>query len=347
MRKAFFLGIILMFCLGVNSVLGATFETNDTVSQGFITGDLGVWISQPTTCFTGSPVYIDSDSDNAWKRGYYTFDFSGLIYDSINNATLELSLNQRLNYNVGLSYEMYYCNDTFTECEVTWNNQTEKVTNCSATPFYTTTTWNLFGDNTTFNMTEIILNESVDDKIFSIKMKMNPENFDSSLRRVSWYTKEYATSSGWPRLIINYELGTDTTPPKYYNISEPLDNQPEYEDNLYNFNVTFLDETGVDTVTVTFNNTEYETNKTGDIYYNIFSNLTEGIYNYSWVGNDTSNNTNTTDTYNFSITASTSTTTTTTIPQLQNPFDWATDWNVNFWVYGCMALALIVLFWKI
>jgi len=197
--------------VGGNSLVLAI-QTNDSVSESFYIDDCEVRQASPTVCFDGSPRYIKSSNTPNNFRTFMWFNFSTLIFDSINNATLKLTSNGYTLYSNALNLEFYYCNNSYPiDTCFTWNNQS-LFTNCSAIYFYNTTGWNYTNNfNYTFDVTDLVKNESLEDKAFSIKIIFNPESYDSSARQSKWYSRETTTPAYKPALRINYELPITTT----------------------------------------------------------------------------------------------------------------------------------------
>jgi len=93
-------------------------------------------------------------------------------------------------------------------------------------------------------------------------------------------------------------LGPDTDPPVSSGIVEDPTNGTAYSlTQLYQFNITWTDASPLDTVTITFNNTNYSTTdsrvfNSANLYSFNITGLAATKYNYTWHANDTEGNSN-------------------------------------------------------
>ena len=154
------------------SVFADTLTTN---------GDTAVWNLQPDTnknnYGTESPTWHTVDR----RHVYMMFDFSNVTGD-ITNLMLNLSYAERYTTGTTKNLSFYYCDDTFDETTITWNNQFTEVVNCDATPVYTIALAGLpgsglpgNGSDLAFNMSGLvpkILNDS--NKLFTIWAQVEP-----------------------------------------------------------------------------------------------------------------------------------------------------------------------------
>jgi hypothetical protein len=90
------------------------------------------------------------------------------------------------------------------------------------------------------------------------------------------------------------------------NITSPSSPVTYIKGTGYQFNITWIDEFGIDDVVFEFDGNNYsysrgQLSKYGNIYQKILTDLPAGIYNFRWYANDTSNNWNTTELQVFTI----------------------------------------------
>jgi len=85
----------------------------------------------------------------------------------------------------------------------------------------------------------------------------------------------------------------DLTAPNVTSLTEtPTDGSEFTLTQGYEFNVTVLDSTEVDTVLLDFNGTNYTATNLGDVYNITLTGLSAGVHWYTWCANDTLNNLN-------------------------------------------------------
>jgi len=185
------------------------------------------------------------------SRTYMMFNFSDYTIYSFINATLYLNRNSILNYNNGYTYKLFYCNDTFDESTLTWNNQGTEVSNCHANPFYSTTSWNYANGYNTFNFSGVVLNETSDDGIFTIKMTLEPEN-DATERRIWWDSKEASGTSEDPYINMIFDRVEIT-------LNSPTNNFQGLSNTNHTFNISSTSDNGLQNITLYINEVLNET----------------------------------------------------------------------------------------
>ncbi|MFH1669889.1 MAG: Ig-like domain-containing protein [Candidatus Woesearchaeota archaeon] len=99
----------------------------------------------------------------------------------------------------------------------------------------------------------------------------------------------------------------DNTPPTYSNITDQ--NNTAYAPGKdYQFNITWTDNIGINTVTFESDGTNYSgPSNNGDVYYMTLNNLAAGTHSYSWYAQDTAGNWNSTGDITFGISRATTT----------------------------------------
>jgi len=93
---------------------------------------------------------------------------------------------------------------------------------------------------------------------------------------------------------------TESVPPTYSNISVNPSSPIMYYSDV-NFNITWIDNVKVDTAILSFNNINYTMSNLSNVYYKTLIGLSAGIFNYSFLANDSSNNFNQTISYSYTI----------------------------------------------
>jgi len=130
----------------------------------------------------------------------------------------------------------------------------------------------------------------------------------------SWNVKCYNSTNG-VFASSNYTINIyfpDIISPQYQDITENTADPSTYSSTQnYGFQVNFTDETAMDTVLFSHNATGSWINETcsntTDIYYFNYTGFPTGVINYTFYGNDTTNNVNTTDYNTFIVNKATST----------------------------------------
>ena len=117
-----------------------------------------------------------------------------------------------------------------------------------------------------------------------------------------------------PSVSTGSEESQDTIAPQYSNIiSSPVSPATYSQNQTYQFNVTWIDETGFNIALIEHNFTGIFTNYTmnagiSNQYYYNYNNLSTGFYEWRSFGNDTSNNQNVTSQQNYTVNPTTTTT---------------------------------------
>lgn len=119
-------------------------------------------------------------------------------------------------------------------------------------------------------------------------------------------------SAGTYTVVVN-ATSVPQAPQNYSLVFDDLDNplwsgnktSPEsgvvFQNQSYQFNITWTDSFTIDVVLFEFNGTNYTANKNrNEYYYNLF-NLSIGNYTYRWYANDTTGNSNQTDTFIYAV----------------------------------------------
>ena len=96
-------------------------------------------------------------------------------------------------------------------------------------------------------------------------------------------------------------------PPQYSNLTESPSDPALNLSGTYMFNITWTDDTAIDSVILEFDGTNYtDVSQNGDVYGKTFSDLTTGIHSYYWFANDTAGNSNVTLIQTYTINESNS-----------------------------------------
>ncbi len=114
-------------------------------------------------------------------------------------------------------------------------------------------------------------------------------------------SQNYTPSSKESFVNVTSLIIPDTIPP-VYNDSTTYAPVIFNENAAYQFNITVTDNVNVSQVVLQFDNKNYTTSNTGDLYTMNISGLSAGFYNYKWFMNDTSGNTNVTSDFMVNIT---------------------------------------------
>ena len=98
----------------------------------------------------------------------------------------------------------------------------------------------------------------------------------------------------------------DTTAPQYSNNQTSPTSLTNYSPmKQYNFNVTWTDNTEIDSVLFEFNGNNYTMNRDGNIFYYTLIDLPANTYNYRFIATDTSGNQNSTSMLTYTISKAT------------------------------------------
>lgn len=234
-KKSLTFALAMFFAICILPVVSLADVTNEWSSRSFIVEDSSTSELYPSNNHgSGSAIHVWSYTSpygiNDDRRGYYGIDFSSLTYSAITEANIRLYVNADFGNTTSgvVVLELYYCNDMFNESNITWSNQDAEVTNCSL--FLNNTAWagkSYPTDYMDFNITDIVLNESLEDKKFTLKLKMNPENpvFGTNARG-SFASKEAECQYPFqPRLFIE---GTGLVNPVSNPYSPPDESANDY-----------------------------------------------------------------------------------------------------------------------
>ena len=143
----------------------------------------------------------------AERNIYYGFDFAGI--GTVSSANFSVWCFSNTNPSASKYMSMYFCNDSFDEDALTWNNKDTLITDCYATAFVEPAT-DTFSATTRydFNITKE-LNAFVGGN-FSIKLKITPDG--GTYRTDFWTGDDPAATTKHP--VVKYTLAiNDTTPP--------------------------------------------------------------------------------------------------------------------------------------
>lgn len=248
-----------------------------------ITQDAEVTLGTPNNNYGGlkTEQYLQAGADV--YRFYFMVNLTGIV----NSANYSFYVSD-----VGLgtqNIEFYYCNDTFDERTITWNNQGTEVINCNATPFYSK-------DRSTFTGTAyniIPITTAIQSAInpFTIKVKLSNEGgsgflgfLPSNSTNPNYVT--YATTTNLPQDNINVST---TLPNTNSNFTTNTINFNATVNSTYNFNISLY-------INSTLNETKTYSSGT-NVFINFTKSLTDGTYSYYMFGvqsNDTSQNETTT-----------------------------------------------------
>jgi len=187
--------------------------TSITESRGFVTGDcwVGSIIGGGTTNYgtDGSQFvgYIASPSEGIFRQ-YVQINFTNLTNAiNITNATYYQKYFAQA-YDTGQSdrYEQaYYCNDTFGELTITYNNQDTEINKSKCSLVHNT---RLITNNTTerwyqYDFTAQANTEVSDDQTFTIYINSTNETGGVNERN-GYRSREYATTNDRPYFEITY-----------------------------------------------------------------------------------------------------------------------------------------------
>lgn len=87
----------------------------------------------------------------------------------------------------------------------------------------------------------------------------------------------------------SYFTALDITPPTINTLNEiPTDAATYSQNQLYHFNATITDDSGLHTTFFEFDGTNYTTSNVSTVFYFNISDLPQGSYSYTWFANDTS-----------------------------------------------------------
>jgi hypothetical protein len=133
----------------------------------------------------------------------------------------------------------------------------------------------------------------------------------ASLPTDTYVLTVYARDSVGYETLKNSTFVIDKIAPQYLSIAVSPASPATYSPSQsYQFNATWTDNIGVDTVIFEFNGTNYtDSIQTGNVYSKNFTGLNAGNYNYKWYANDTTGNWNNTGTFTYTVNKAPTTTT--------------------------------------
>ena len=182
--------------------------TSLSEAQALIKEDAFVIQNLGSTNFGSDNTIEVSSISSQNRRSFIEINFSDLNANSISNAFLYLYVNSIDATSSSINISMYMCNDTFDETTITWDNQDTEVTNCDSNPFFTDLMTNHDDINTwdLFNLTDEVQSELNDDYTFTIKIMADPEDYDSTTRKITWRSRDYTGTTYDPYLNITYTV---------------------------------------------------------------------------------------------------------------------------------------------
>lgn len=187
MKKLIIFGFVLLlfssFVFGIDSI-----TTEDTT----------ILSNNPT--YTGGSdtiVYVQSRTISTWES-YFEFETGTALKVK---SGFNIYINGIYSPVAAIDIEFYYCDDSFDESTLTWNNKGTEITNCNTSSFY-----NIALDSLSTGWLNIAgppesLTDS--DGTYTIKIVSNPNNYDSTSRGFNIQTKENPSGND---PYVNYTL---------------------------------------------------------------------------------------------------------------------------------------------
>jgi len=230
----FLVGCILLVTLFSMNYVSAS-VINQSAGRSWIIGDTFADQSAAATN-RGSSTNFTSQ---VWTDNSPVIDENMTSYILINTTShnkseftyLQLYVYVQSNLNpANALFQVYYCNDTFDESTLTWNNQFTEVADCATTPLYSKSLGHMSVGWKAFD----ILNETLydDDGIFTLRLYVKGEMSDSQ-RNAVFRSKEYTGTTFDPFI---YGLTNDSVD---FNTCDVLQT-PTF------LNITFQDEDSLD-----------------------------------------------------------------------------------------------------
>jgi hypothetical protein len=142
----------------------------------------------------GSDVSINvrSRALNENMRGYILINMSDApCMQNCTQVNLTIFHHYKTQTNPNLQINFTYCNDTFNEMNLTWQNQGMEVVNCETPYFYSAGTIGTFTDNTTYVYDITNMTSYDNNGIWTLRMMMLPE--DSGTVEVVRYNQTETT----------------------------------------------------------------------------------------------------------------------------------------------------------
>lgn len=228
--------------------------------------------------------------------GSVNFDFDGrmdefmFFWDSLTGEEVSaIYTNQSQRFDlVGYSQHPFFNATTTTEnrVNVTFNMENQML-------FGTLINVSLInGTNGVLSSTEMLMLNESEPLIFNISAGNN--NFSLNVSYIPDANRFYTPAL--QEANITYTFWTqgagepESDPPGISSLTESPSDPATYVDgNVYEFNATITDATGVDTVLIQFNGTNYTVYESlvSNVYNFTISNLGVGVYDYIWYANDT------------------------------------------------------------
>jgi hypothetical protein len=174
---------------------------------------------------------------------------------------------------------------------------------------------------TLFNFTVTLQDDSLDTStckitslngtvVFNHTHNLYGQTYFSEINQIdpsSWEDGNY-TVTIWVNDTIGYstnetlQFTVDKTSPQYSAVNEPTDPSTYSPGAIYNFNITWEDNTAIELVRLEFNGTNHTDIETsGSNYADTMTDLAGGTYTYRWFAKDTAGNWNSTEYYTFTV----------------------------------------------
>ena len=255
-------------------------------ARAIIKGDAEVYASQPTTNYGSETTFRVYAHDTNYLRSYIWFNFSGLnIFSPILDASLYIYQKEVLNYDSGTDIEIYYCNDSFDEDTIIWNNQGTEVTSCDGGAIDDDFDWSSTGFKS-LNITSKVETELSDDESFTLKFITNPES--GATTRGAKYDSKEGTNKPYLNITHGYPF-----PFPIVTLNAPTNNTISTTNEIA-FNCTASDDVNLTNVSLILDGVVNETNSSGINNTNYIFDKILAIGNYNWTCNATDNRSQTT-----------------------------------------------------
>ncbi|MDO8509064.1 MAG: PRC-barrel domain-containing protein [Nanoarchaeota archaeon] len=120
--------------------------------------------------------------------------------------------------------------------------------------------------------------------------------------RFTWNFLATDTSNNFAFNLTNFTINYDSTPPSVTNLIEsPLSPITYIQNQLYQFNSTITDNSGIQSVNLQFNNLNYTPNNISNFWNVSILNLPAGEFPFFWIANDTLGNLNSSQISTYTI----------------------------------------------
>lgn len=163
----------------------AVYKNTTTIQDSYVDS------FHPATNYGTETILLEDGDAAQYQYTYFGFNFSELTFPEYAiSANFSVYIDELQNPAATEIIGFFWCNDSFDESTITWNNRNTQITSCSATPFFSQAMTAMSTGRKDIDITDE-LKASTGDFVIKIMATSAPDG----LRRVKTRSKEHANTS--------------------------------------------------------------------------------------------------------------------------------------------------------